>query len=56
LSMKQQPQMKQTLNALLLEGVGKDVLAEQGYVDLTITFVDPDAAAHASEPGAAAVE
>ena len=35
--------MKQTLGALLLENIGRDVLEEQGYADLTITFVDPDA-------------
>jgi len=37
--------MKQTIGALLQEIVGKDVLKEQGYADLTITFIDPDAQA-----------
>lgn len=40
--LNQQPQMKQTLSSLLLENIGKDVLQEQGYADLTVTFVDPD--------------
>ena len=48
LSLKQQPQMKQTVGALLSECVGRDVLAEQGYVDLTITFTDPDAITNAA--------
>lgn len=42
LPLKEQPQMKQTVGNLLLDTVGKDLLAEQGYVDLTITFIDPD--------------
>jgi len=36
--------MKQTVGALLLENIGRDLLEEQGYADLTITFIDPDAA------------
>lgn len=43
LQLKQQPQMKQTVSENLLENVGRDLLQEQGYADLTITFVDPDA-------------
>jgi len=35
--------MKQTVSENLLENVGRDLLQEQGYADLTITFVDPDA-------------
>ena len=33
--------MKQTVGALLLESIGRNLLEEQGYADLTITFVDP---------------
>jgi len=44
--------MKQTISALLQECVGSDILAEQGYVDLTITFVDPDAAPDSTQDDA----
>ena len=33
--------MKQTVGALLQESIGRNLLEEQGYADLTITFVDP---------------
>ena len=45
LSYYKQPQMQQTLGELLIDNFGKDLLKEQGYIDLTITFVDPDASA-----------
>jgi len=48
LSVLKQPEMRQTVGALLKENVGRDLLREQGYVDLTITFVDPDATSTSS--------
>ena len=49
LTLKNQPQMKLTVGALLEDSVGRDVLAEQGYVDLNITFIDAEAARSKTE-------
>lgn len=35
--------MKLTVGQLLTDCIGKDLLAEDGHTDLTITFVDPNA-------------
>ena len=37
--------MKLTVGALLEDTVGGDILDEQGYVDLNITFIDAEAPA-----------
>ena len=45
------------MGELLIDNFGKDLLKEQGYIDLTITFIDPDAsAAETGDQAAAAAQ
>jgi len=39
---KKQPEMQKPIGILLEEIIGENMLAKKGFVDLTITFVDPD--------------
>jgi len=43
LSIKKQPEMMKPIGKLMEEIIGENILSKQGYADLTITFVDPDA-------------